>query len=56
MAFPETEAAALVNREAPERILSLNIPPSIAFRNDEIYVNSDNLANCYLYLEHFPSR
>ncbi len=39
----ETEATNLVNREAHEQILSLNIPPTIAFRNDEIYVNSDNL-------------
>lgn len=39
----ETEAAAMVNREAHEQILSLNIPPAIAFKNDEIYVNSDNL-------------
>ncbi len=39
----ETEAAAMVNREAHEQIMSLNIPPAIAFKNDEIYVNSDNL-------------
>jgi hypothetical protein len=39
----ETEAAAMVNRKAHEQILSLNIPPAIAFKNDEIYVNSDNL-------------
>lgn len=39
----EAEAINLVNREAHEQILSLNIPPTIAFRNDEIYVNSDNL-------------
>jgi DNA phosphorothioation-dependent restriction protein DptH len=39
----ETEAAAMVNREAHEQILSLNIPPAIAFKNDDIYVNSDNL-------------
>lgn len=39
----ESEAAALVSREAHEQILSLNIPSSIAFKNDEIYINSDNL-------------
>jgi DNA phosphorothioation-dependent restriction protein DptH len=47
----ETEAAAMVNREAYEQILSLNIPPAIAFKNDEIYVNSDNLD---LYWSIFP--
>jgi DNA phosphorothioation-dependent restriction protein DptH len=39
----EIEAATMVNREAHEKMLSLNIPPAIAFKNDEIYVNSDNL-------------
>ena len=33
----------MVSREAHEKILSLNNPPAIAFKNDEIYVNSDNL-------------
>jgi len=47
----ETEAAAMVNREAHEQILSLNIPPAIAFKNDEIYINSDNLD---LYWSIFP--
>lgn len=39
----ESEVAAMVSREAHEQILSLNIPPAIAFKNDEIYINSDNL-------------
>jgi DNA phosphorothioation-dependent restriction protein DptH len=39
----EKEAAALVGREAHERITSLNIPSALAFQNDDIYVNSDNL-------------
>jgi len=39
----ETEAAAMVSREAHERITSLNIPPALAFKPGEIYVNSDNL-------------
>jgi len=48
----ETEAAIMVNREAHEQILSLNIPPVIAFKSDEIYVNSDNLD---LYWSILPS-
>jgi len=47
----EAEAAAMVNREAHEKITSLNIPSAIAFKNDEIYVNSDNLD---LYWSIFP--
>jgi DNA phosphorothioation-dependent restriction protein DptH len=47
----EAEAAAMVSREAHEKIVSLNIPSAIAFRNDEIYVNSDNLD---LYWSIFP--
>jgi hypothetical protein len=39
----ETEAAAMVSREAHERITSLNIPPALAFQNLEVYVNSDNI-------------
>ena len=39
----EKEAAALVSREAHERITSLNIPSVLAFQKDDIYVNSDNL-------------
>jgi hypothetical protein len=48
----ESEAAALVNSAAHEQILSLNIPPVVAFSNDEIYVNSDNLD---LYWSILPS-
>jgi hypothetical protein len=47
----EAEAAAMVSREAHEQILSLNVPPAIGFKNDEIYVNSDNLD---LYWSIFP--
>jgi len=47
----ESEAAALVSREAHERITSLNVPPALAFKNGEIYVNSDNLD---LYWSLFP--
>src|ERR1017187_10256822 len=39
----DKDAAAMVSREAHERITSLNIPSVLAFQNDDIYVNSDNL-------------
>lgn len=39
----EKDAVAMVSREAHQRINSLNIPSVLAFQNDDIYVNSDNL-------------
>jgi DNA phosphorothioation-dependent restriction protein DptH len=48
----ESEAAAMVSREAHERITSLNIPPSLAFKNGEVYVNSDNLDLYWSILPH----
>jgi DNA phosphorothioation-dependent restriction protein DptH len=48
----EKDATALVSREAHERITSLNIPSVLAFKNDEIYVNSDNFD---LYWSILPS-
>lgn len=39
----ESEAVALVSREAHEKITSLNIPSALAFTNGEIYINTDNI-------------
>jgi len=48
----ETEAVEMVSREAHERITSLNIPPSVAFKAQDIYVNSDNLDLYWSLLPH----
>lgn len=48
----EAEAAAMVSREAHKRIMSLNIPPTLAFNKGEIYVNSDNLDLHWSVLPH----
>ncbi len=40
---PEDEAARLINREATEKITSLNIPSALSFAQNEVYINSDNL-------------
>ncbi|HUU29579.1 MAG TPA: type IV secretion system DNA-binding domain-containing protein [archaeon] len=39
----EDEAARLVNPESVDKITSLNIPSAIAFGQNEIYINSDNV-------------
>ncbi|MDP9201844.1 MAG: type IV secretion system DNA-binding domain-containing protein [Gemmatimonadota bacterium] len=39
----EAQAAALISREAHEKITSLNIPSALGFRTGEIYVNTDNI-------------
>lgn len=39
----EDEAARLVNRESVDKITSLNIPSAIAFGQNEVYINSDNV-------------
>lgn len=37
------EAARLINRESVDKIISLNIPSAIVFRQNEVYINSDNV-------------
>lgn len=39
----EEEAARLVNRESVDKITSLNVPSAIAFAQNEVYINSDNI-------------
>ncbi len=39
----EEEASKIVNRESVDKITSLNIPSALAFAEDEIYINSDNV-------------
>ncbi|MFH0849010.1 MAG: hypothetical protein V1857_05865, partial [archaeon] len=39
----EEEAGRLVNRESVDKITSLNIPSSVAFAQNEVYINTDNV-------------